>query len=172
MPTTAAGRQAATTLAQSAHVALRSCAVLRGEKGLSLPKNITHTARIAPSWMTTRNMSQKSRETSRVTNWSSSSMWPVDETGSHSVMPSTSPKSAALRSSMISMQIPSSVVAVVSGTTVYGICAQQHGELAAQSVRPIAPPHRAYSGAVGLTQCASYWRRWAVGGPPSRVVVE
>ena len=35
---------------------------------------MTHTARMAPNWMTTRNMSQKSAETFMVKNWLSSSM--------------------------------------------------------------------------------------------------
>ena len=91
MPIAAAGMQATIVLPQSDQVSRFSPAVLLGEKGFNLWKNITQTARIAPSWMTTRNMFQKSSETSMVRNWLSSSMWPVDEMGSHSVMPSTTP---------------------------------------------------------------------------------
>ena len=58
---------------------------------------------MAPSWITTKNMSQKSGLTSSFTNWSSNNMWPVDEMGSHSVMPSTSPYRAALNSSFSSI---------------------------------------------------------------------
>ena len=89
-------------LAQSDQVPRRSSALLRREKGLRSLKNITHTARMAPSWITTRNMSQKSLLVLSLTNSPTSSMWPVLETGSHSVMPSTRPKNAALSSSMMS----------------------------------------------------------------------
>jgi len=62
---------------------------------------------MAPSWITTRkDMSQKSADTSSGTNWLSSSMCPVDEMGSHSVIPSTTPKSAALESSMMFKSLP------------------------------------------------------------------
>ena len=97
---TAAGRQATIVLAQSPQVARRSRASFFRENGFSFPKKTTQTARMAPSWMTTRNMFQKSSETSSVRNWLSSSMWPVEEMGSHSVTPSTKPKTAALTSSI------------------------------------------------------------------------
>ena len=104
---TAAGRHATTVLAQSSHVSRFSPLSLLGENGFSRWKKITHTARMAPSWMTTRNMFQKSSETFIVRNWLSSSMCPVDEMGSHSVMPSTMPNTAAFTSSMISTAFPS-----------------------------------------------------------------
>ncbi len=106
MPTTAAGMQATTILAQSDHVPRRSSGVLDGAKGFSCRKYSTHTARMAPSWMTTRNMFQKSSETSSDTNWSRSSMCPVEEMGSHSVTPSTRPNSAALSNSTMSTLTP------------------------------------------------------------------
>ena len=100
MPTAAAGTQATIVFAQSDQVARRPALPFLGENGLSLPKKTTQTARMAPSWMTTRNMFQKSSETSSVRNWLSSSMCPVEEMGSHSVTPSTRPKTAAFTSSM------------------------------------------------------------------------
>ena len=104
----AAGRHATMIWPHSLHVPLRSCVDFALENGFSAPKNMTHTARMAPSWMTTRNMSQKSLVTSSVTNWLSRSMCPVLETGSHSVMPSTSPYRAAFRSStMFKRNLPS-----------------------------------------------------------------
>ena len=103
MPTPAAGTHATTIFAHIPHVERRSSGVLRLENGLSWLKNSTHTARMAPSWITTKNMSQKSGLTSSFTNWSSNNMWPVDEMGSHSVMPSTSPYRAALNSSFSSI---------------------------------------------------------------------
>ena len=70
----AAGTHATTVLAQSVQVARRSRASFFRENGFSFPKKTTQTARMAPSWMTTRNMFQKSSETSSVRNWLSSSM--------------------------------------------------------------------------------------------------
>ncbi len=77
--------------AQSVQVERRSPADLVREKGLSSWKKATRTAMMAPSWITTRNMSQKSFETLSGMNCWTRSMCPVDETGSHSVMPSTTP---------------------------------------------------------------------------------
>ena len=96
---TAAGRHPTTILPQSVHVALRSLGLLRPDSGLRSWKYSTHTDRMAPSWMTTRNMFQNSSETLSFTNSSTRIMWPVEEMGSHSVMPSTRPSRAALRRS-------------------------------------------------------------------------
>ena len=74
MPMTAAGTQATMVFAHRSHVSRRSPELLLGEKGFNRWKNITQTARIAPSWMTTRNMFQKSSDTSMLRNWLSSSM--------------------------------------------------------------------------------------------------
>ena len=63
----------------------------------SLWKNRTMTARMAPSWITTSNMLPNSSETFRVMNSLSNIRWPVDDTGSHSVTPSTMPKRMAFR---------------------------------------------------------------------------
>ena len=60
------------------------------------------TARMAPSWMTTRNMDMNSSLALNFTTCSSKIIWPVDEMGSHSVMPSTMPIKIAL---MISRNI-------------------------------------------------------------------
>ena len=103
-----AGSVATMTFFQSSTVSRFSCRDFHDENGLSFSKFSTTTARMAPSWMTTRNMSQKSLVTSSVTNWLSRSMCPVLETGSHSVMPSTSPYRAAFRSStMFKRNLPS-----------------------------------------------------------------
>ncbi len=68
--------------------------------------NSTHTARIAPSWITTRNMFQNSSVTLSLMNSLTKIMCPVEEIGSHSVMPSTKPRNADLSSSMTSKGPP------------------------------------------------------------------
>ncbi len=59
------------------------------------------TAQMAPIWMTTKNSSRNSGLTASLTNSSTKIMWPVEETGSHSVMPSTMPMTSAFRISVI-----------------------------------------------------------------------
>ena len=86
------------------HVARRPCPPLLGLKGLSWWKYSTHTDRMAPSWMTTRNMFQNSSDTSIFTNSSTRIMWPVEEMGSHSVTPSTRPRNADLTRSRMFMR--------------------------------------------------------------------
>lgn len=61
---------------------------------------------MAPIWMTTRNSSRKSGDTCSFTNSSTRIMCPVDEMGSHSVMPSTMPMSSAFSASMIMGAVP------------------------------------------------------------------
>ena len=56
----AAGTLASATLNQSAHVPRFSSLDFEGAKGLSLPKNVTTTASIAPSWITTSNIEENS----------------------------------------------------------------------------------------------------------------
>ena len=89
---TSTGRVAATTLNQSCQTsgldATRPC---RMPKGQSLFQNSTTTARMAPSWMTTRNMDMNSSLALKWMSCSTRIIWPVDEMGSHSVMPSTMP---------------------------------------------------------------------------------
>ena len=102
-PTMPEGMMAAMTLNHSCHVCFFSPSVFRGENGLSLWKNRTITARIAPSWMTTSNMLRNSSETFRVMNSFSKIKCPVEEIGSHSVTPSTMPKSTAFNSSIKSV---------------------------------------------------------------------
>ena len=83
---------AATTLNQSCQTAgLEQTRPWRRPKGQSLFQNSTTTARMAPSWMTTRNMDINSSLALNLTTCSTRIMWPVDEMGSHSVMPSTMP---------------------------------------------------------------------------------
>lgn len=53
---TAAGMEPTTTFAQMPQVVRFCSADLREENGLSLWKNKMMTARIAPSWITTRNV--------------------------------------------------------------------------------------------------------------------
>ena len=100
---TSTGRVAATTLNQSCQtLGLEMTRPCRRPKGHSLPQNSTTTARMAPSWMTTRNMDMNSSLALNFTTCSSKIIWPVDEMGSHSVMPSTMPIKIAL---MISRNI-------------------------------------------------------------------
>ena len=94
---------AAMTLNHSCQVCFFSPSDFVGEKGLSLWKNRTITARIAPSWMTTSNMLRNASETFRVINSFSKIRCPVEEMGSHSVTPSTMPKSTAFNSSIKSV---------------------------------------------------------------------
>ena len=56
---------------------------------------------MAPNWMTTRNRARKSSDTCSFTNSSTRIMCPVDEMGSHSVMPSTMPTRSAFKASKI-----------------------------------------------------------------------
>ena len=67
-PITAAGMQPRMILPQSVHVARRPSAPLLGENGLRSWKYSTTTDRIAPSWITTRNMFQNSSDTFILTN--------------------------------------------------------------------------------------------------------
>ena len=69
------------------------------EKGQSLFQNSTTMERMAPSWMTTRNISLNAGVMSMWMNSSASIMWPVLETGSHSVSPSMIPKMIAFKMS-------------------------------------------------------------------------
>ncbi len=102
----AAGMQPTTTMPHSRHVPFRSSGVLRDENGLSLWKYRISTAQMAPIWMTTRKSSKKSADTCSCTNSSTRIMCPVEEMGSHSVMPSTMPMSSALSASMIMYELP------------------------------------------------------------------
>ena len=64
---------------------------LSTQKGHSFLKYMTTTARIAPNWMTTRNISINSALKLNLSTCSARIMWPVLEMGSHSVMPSITP---------------------------------------------------------------------------------
>ena len=100
-PMTAAGTQARMTLYQSCHVARFSQLDFQLENGLSFSKFSTTTARMAPSCMTTRNMSIKDFDTSSLMNSSTRIMCPVLLIGSHSVSPSTMPRTTVFKSSII-----------------------------------------------------------------------
>ena len=102
----AAGMHPTTTMPHSLHVLLLSAGVLRDENGFSLWKYRMSTAQIAPIWMTTRKSSRKSGDTCNFTNSSTRIMWPVDEMGSHSVMPSTMPMRNAFKASKIINVVP------------------------------------------------------------------
>ncbi len=112
-PTMAAGMLATTTLNQMAQVSFFLGSFFLGVKGLSLVKNITTTARIAPSCITTSNISQnspaKSGPSSAPTfsprNSLRSIRCPVELIGSHSVTPSTIPYSIAFRISVITSSL-------------------------------------------------------------------
>ena len=97
MPSTAAGRQETMILNHSRITGQRTCRAgpvsrpLSRQKGHSVWKYSTTTAKIAPSWMTTRNISIKAADSWNFSTCSARIMWPVLETGSHSVMPSITP---------------------------------------------------------------------------------
>ena len=105
-PRMAAGMDPTTTMPHKRHVPFFSTLVLRGEKGFSLWKYRMSTAIMAPSWMTTRNSARNSSDTCSFTNSSTRIMWPVDEMGSHSVMPSTMPMRRAFSASKIINVVP------------------------------------------------------------------
>ena len=100
IPITAAGIQATIIFAHKVQMELRCALVSVKANGLSSLKKDTHTAKMAPSCITTKNICQKAGDTSRTTNFSSKSIWPVEEMGSHSVIPSTIPNSNAFKSSI------------------------------------------------------------------------
>ena len=64
---------------------------LSAQKGQSFWKYSTTTAKIAPSWMTTRNMAINASLNWNLSTCSARIMWPVLEIGSHSVIPSITP---------------------------------------------------------------------------------
>ena len=99
MPTTAAGTHPMTTMPHKRQVLRRSSGVFVRAKGLSFEKYRMMTAMMAPIWMTTRKSARNSGVTSSFTNSSTRIMCPVDDTGSHSVRPSTTPMSSALSAS-------------------------------------------------------------------------
>ena len=74
---------------------------LSAQNGHSLWKYSTTTAKIAPSWMTTRNISIKASLNWNLSTCSARIMWPVLEMGSHSVMPSITPYTTAFKISRI-----------------------------------------------------------------------
>ena len=78
----------------------RNIADVRIENGKILFQNITPTARIAPSCTTTRNISQNAADTRIGSSSSRRIRCPVLDTGSHSVMPSTTPYTNALSNSI------------------------------------------------------------------------
>ena len=94
-----------TTMPHSRQVLLRCAGVFLKLKGLSLWKYMMMTARIAPIWMTTRNRARNWSDTCSFTNSSMRIICPVDEMGSHSVMPSTMPSSRAFRISIIMYEL-------------------------------------------------------------------
>ena len=110
-PTRPEGMMETTTLAHNCQVSFFSWEDLLGEKGLSLWKNSTTTARIAPSWMTTSNMLLNSSDTFRATSSSNRIRCPVELTGSHSVTPSTMPKRTAFNNSIIRLPRKTQILA-------------------------------------------------------------
>ena len=97
----AAGMHPMATMPHSLHVDRFSAEDFFGENGFSLWKYSTSTATMAPIWMTTRNSARNSGLTCSFTNSSTRIMCPVDEMGSHSVIPSTTPMKNAFSISMI-----------------------------------------------------------------------
>ena len=118
-PNTAAGRHPMTTMPQRRHVLRRSSTVLLGEKGLSLWKYRIMTAMMAPIWITTKNSARNESETCSFTNSSTRIMWPVEEIGSHSVMPSTRPMSSAFKASISMGAKPSAFMCIYATVEFY-----------------------------------------------------
>ena len=111
-PTIPDGMMDTMTLNHSCQVCFFSPSDLPGEKGFSLWKNSTITAKIAPSWITTSNILLNASDIFRVMNSSSKIKCPVEEMGSHSVTPSTMPNNTAFNNSTIierslSIDVPS-----------------------------------------------------------------
>ena len=102
----AAGMQPMATMPHNRHVARFSPAVLRGLTGLSLWKYSVSTAKMAPIWITTKNSAKNSGDTCSWTKSSTMIIWPVEEMGSHSVTPSTMPRSRDFNASMIINCLP------------------------------------------------------------------
>ena len=96
-PSTAAGTLATRILHHSRTVGHLKCLAkpesrpLSPQKGHSFLKYSTTTAMMAPSWMTTRNISMNSSDRLNFSTCSARIMCPVLDTGSHSVMPSMMP---------------------------------------------------------------------------------
>ena len=98
-PRTAAGMQAMTILIHRDQVASLCLLLLLGLKGFSLWKYMTTTARMAPSWMTTRNTSLNASGWFSLMISSTSIICPVLLMGSHSVNPSTIPNTIIFNTS-------------------------------------------------------------------------
>ena len=98
----APGIQATTTFSQREIVSILTTGfdLSLNWKGNIFCQNRMTTARIAPSWITTKNISLKASLMFRVRNSSTNSMWPVLLMGSHSVMPSTMPRKMTFRISV------------------------------------------------------------------------
>ena len=96
--TTAPGMQATTTLNHIEKISFSITGLLLSLNwnGNILFQNKTTTARIAPNWITTKNISLKSALTFILINSSTKSICPVLLIGSHSVIPSTIPKKITL----------------------------------------------------------------------------
>ena len=97
-PTIPAGTQATSILTHKSRISFFQIGLFLSFRfnGKIWFQNKRTTARIAPSWITTRNRFQNSSLTFSLTNSSRMIMWPVLLMGSHSVIPSTIPKNIAL----------------------------------------------------------------------------
>ena len=101
----APGIHATTTLSHMEIVSILISGLERSSSWMGIiffQKNTT-TANIAPSWITTKNISLKRSLMFSVRNSSTSSMWPVLLIGSHSVIPSTIPRKIAFKISIKSI---------------------------------------------------------------------
>lgn len=102
-PISALGRMAASTWNHISHTSRRQYRPTKPlpfgltQNGHSLFQNMTTTARIAPNWMTTSNISKKASDASILRNSPARIRCPVLEMGSHSVTPSRTPSSTASR---------------------------------------------------------------------------
>ena len=96
--TKAPGIQATTTLNQTEKISFRITELFLSLNwnGNIFFQNMTTTARIAPSWITTKNISLKASLVFICRNSSTMSICPVLLIGSHSVIPSTIPRKITL----------------------------------------------------------------------------
>ena len=105
IPITPAGTHAIKILIHIVQVSFFSTFDLAGENGFNFLKYNVTTAKIAPSWITTKNISLKVVLTFKLINSSTRIICPVLLIGSHSVIPSTIPKNITLIISITSIII-------------------------------------------------------------------
>ena len=143
--------QATTTLSQMERVSILTAGFVLSLnwKGNIFCQNRITTARIAPSWITTKNISLKASLMFRVRNSSTNSMCPVLLMGSHSVTPSTMPRKMTFKISVKLRAIWKDLLAsrfslplpgTITGRALLRLCfSPEHYSIPTQD-RPAVPP--------------------------------